>query len=72
MSAESCGACKFFKRHIAKSAPITEGFCKRYPPSVLMVPQQTSKGIVPVPGAIGPNMNERDWCGEFKLKVTLQ
>ena len=67
MTTESCGTCKFFKRHISQ---ITEGFCKRMPPVVIIAP--IGKPPQPRPVSASPNMAQDDWCGEYKMKVTLQ
>lgn len=70
MSDESCGTCKFYRRHLTK---ITEGFCKRMPPGVIIAPVKTRGGqIEPHPVSCSPNMEQSDWCGEYKMKVTLQ
>lgn len=62
---ESCGTCKFFRRHLQN---INEGFCKRFPPIVVMAP--IKQQIRPV--SASANMADHDWCGEYKQKVTLQ
>ena len=70
MASESCGTCKFFKRHIQN---ITEGFCRRMPPIVVIAPIRGSDGkIEPRPVSATPNMHESEWCGEYKMKVSLQ
>lgn len=67
---EACGSCKFFRRHLQNTK---EGFCKRFPPVVIVAPVRTKDGAVePHPVSITANMTESDWCGEYKTKVTLQ
>lgn len=67
---ESCGGCKFFRRHL--EAP-DEGFCKRFPPIVIVAPIKRRDGTTgPAPVSATPNMHESEWCGEYKMKVTLQ
>lgn len=69
MSDQQCGNCKFFRRHLNN---IAEGYCKRYPPMVIIAPIQTKQGLQPAPVSVTANMKQDDWCGEFKMKVTLQ
>lgn len=67
---QKCGNCKFFRRHLSN---ITEGFCKRMPPSVIIAPVRSKSGAIePHPVSVTANMHQDDWCGEWQLKVTLQ
>ena len=70
MDDENCGKCKFFRRHVTN---INEGFCKRLPPVVIIAPIKDKSGVMsPRPVSASPNMHQSDWCGEFKMKVSLQ
>jgi len=56
---ESCGECKFYSQY--------EGYCKRYPPAVIVYSMGGSGSEFPI---IPPS----DWCGEFvpRKKPTLR
>lgn len=67
---ESCGSCKFFRRHADRKS---EGQCRRFPPVVIVAPVKTKMGnIEPHPVSITANMEQDDWCGEYKMRVTIQ
>lgn len=60
----SCGACRFGA--MAKDAEgkivFHQKVCKRYPPTLMMIPTQTGVNIQ----ALQPMMEVANWCGEFQ------
>jgi hypothetical protein len=51
---ESCGGCKFYFPIDAGD----EGFCRRYPPTVLVTGESVESYFVDIGAA--------DWCGEWR------
>lgn len=68
MSLESCGTCKYWKMNIND---ISQGYCRRNPPITIVAPVRTPQGIQPAPIAVFPNLDKTDWCGEYKMRITL-
>jgi hypothetical protein len=54
-----CPSCPHFHRDNAAG-----GHCRRYPPTVLMVPQQTIKGVEILPNSVWPPTQNDRFCGE--------
>jgi hypothetical protein len=52
---QSCGQCKFFR---------TDGFCLRYPPTVVALPDHETDSLEP--WSVFPEVTPDEFCGEFK------
>jgi len=60
----TCGNCKFYKPTIGRPS---EGLCRRFPPVVIPLPLPPPNPPV-APVAVMPNMQDSNWCGEWKGK----
>lgn len=65
MTDEACGTCKFFKR---RANLMSEGQCLRYPGTPLPMPMGAKLQLA----TLIPNKHQNEWCGEYKMKVTIQ
>ena len=54
---ECCGNCRFFRQDDAQKME-GDGFCKRYPPSLITAIQPS--------GEFPSVLPDEDWCGEWK------
>jgi len=68
MNDESCGTCKFFRRNLKD---INTGFCHVAHAQVVVAQVRTPNGVQAAPIATFPNMDHKDWCGEWKGKLAL-
>jgi hypothetical protein len=64
MTTESCATCTYFRRHLQN---VTEGFCRRFPPVVIIAP--IGNPPAPRPVSASPNMDEKEWCGEWRTRI---
>lgn len=65
MKSPRCRDCRFFigdKRG---------GECHRNPPTMVMAPAKTLKGMEMVPSAAFPPVTTETWCGEFELAAVI-
>lgn len=53
---ERCETCAFQEK----------GDCHRYPPQVLVLPEKSKGSIGPSAKTVFPEVDDRDWCGEYK------
>lgn len=51
-----CGNCQFY--YCPGDPPLETGWCRRYPPQ--LISSDSDAGF--------PEMEDRDWCGEWKEK----
>jgi len=61
---ENCKSCKFFVRD---RLHMKSGACRVHAPTVIML--QTTQGVMQQ--GVWPPVTEDAWCGEYKMKVTL-
>lgn len=66
---ERCVVCRFYLPHfenqgpIEREQPLSEGSCRRYPPSI---PEMAMVNVVR--GFTFPVVGAGEWCGEFDRK----
>jgi hypothetical protein len=64
-----CSDCKHYHK-----TDIAQGECKRYPPTILVVPTPAygaMQGQASLAGMFPPTKSD-NWCGEHEKKVTLE
>ena len=62
-----CEICIFMEPGETNLTDITQKqyFCKRLPPTVITVPQQTANGLTMTIQTISAPVSLNNWCGEF-------
>lgn len=64
MQFKSCGQC----RHFLPEGQ--QGFCRRNPPTVVLLPQRGPGGAVGVaPASTWPPVTPNQWCGEYAVAL---
>ncbi len=58
----SCLTCKFFKPKSGR-----DGFCRRFPPSVILKPNDNQPPQMFFLSQLNPWVNCDDWCGEHTV-----
>jgi len=62
-----CGTCKFY---IANPQDLRQGFCRKAPPQVFMVPQAGPAGQMQINFVWQwPPTREEQWCGEWRSRL---
>ena len=62
---ERCAKCKFWQPTEGE-----DGICRRFPAQVLPLARNEQGAIAT--GSFFPPMNGGGWCGEYKMKISLQ
>lgn len=58
---DSCKTCKFYKQN-GKWVNKANGVCRRFPPV-----RAGSSTMIADPGTYWPEVQDHEWCGEFKF-----
>lgn len=62
---ETCRTCKFF------NGDAKGGDCRRYPPTMVLMPAKSLKGMEMAPSSAFPPVTQTARCGEHQLGVMI-
>lgn len=67
----SCGTCEFKGLYMRPDGEMGATICRRHPPVVTVVLTPTQNGPQLVSPTSWPEINDRQWCGEYKPALAI-
>lgn len=65
---ECCEGCRYWRA--ARTSVVDDGFCRRYPPTLLVVPAASLADDGVDIDSLYPRVAAYMWCGEWKKRTT--